>query len=96
MRESQHPDFVKFSLGNIKKKEHHRKQKEMSVQSSTDQEPPSPPQLAFPIQPWETEADALNLHGDHRLLFRVLRGFHEFSLEQNIEGRGLFEIITLI
>ena len=58
----------------------------MSIQSSTDQEPLSPPQLAFPIQPllqtWETEADTLNLQGDRRLLFRLLRGFHEFSLEQ--------------
>ena len=79
-------NLLETSLCNIKKKEHHRKQREMSVQSSTDQEPLSPPQLAFPIQPllqtWETEADALNLQGDRRLLFRILRGFHEFSLEQ--------------
>jgi len=57
----------------------------MSTGSETEEAPPSP-QLATPIQPllqtWEAEADALNLHGDHRLLFSILRGFHEFSLAQ--------------
>ncbi len=57
----------------------------MSAQSPTDQAQPSPP-LAFPIQPllqtWEIEADALNLKGERRTLFRLLRGFHEFSAEQ--------------
>ena len=57
----------------------------MSIQSPTDQEPPSPP-LALPIQPlletWEAEADALNLQGERRTLFQLLRGFHEFSAEQ--------------
>ena len=57
----------------------------MSTGSETEQAPPSP-LLAIPAQPllqtWEEEADALNLHGDHRLLFSVLRGFHEFSLDQ--------------
>jgi len=57
----------------------------MSIQSSMDQTPPGPP-LAFQIQPllqtWEAEADALNLQGERRTLFRLLRGFHEFSLEQ--------------
>jgi len=57
----------------------------MSTGSETEEAPPSP-LLAIPAQPllqtWEEEADALNLHGDHRLLFSVLRGFHEFSLDQ--------------
>ena len=57
----------------------------MSTGSETEQAPPSP-LLAIPAQPllqtWEEEADTLNLHGDHRLLFSVLRGFHEFSLDQ--------------
>ncbi len=57
----------------------------MSTGSETEEAIPSP-QLAIPIQPllqtWETEVYALNLHGDRRLLFSILRGFHEFSLAQ--------------
>ena len=59
--------------------------RKMSTGSETEQAPSSP-LLAIPAQPllqtWEEEADALNLHGNHRLLFSVLRGFHEFSLDQ--------------
>ena len=57
----------------------------MSTASETEEAPPSP-QLAIPIQPllqtWEAEADVLNLQGDHRVLFSILRGFHQFSLAQ--------------
>jgi len=57
----------------------------MSTGSETEEAPPSP-QLEIPIQPllqtWEAEADAINLDGNHRLLFSILRGFHEFSLDQ--------------
>ena len=57
----------------------------MSTGSETEEAPPSP-QQAIPIQPllqtWEAEADVINLQGDQRVLFSILRGFHEFSLAQ--------------
>ena len=56
----------------------------MSAQPPTIQVPPVPP--VPPIQPqllqWEVEANALNLQGERRTLFRLLRGFHDFSAEQ--------------
>jgi len=39
------------------------------------QAPPALPQ-------WESEANALNLQGDHRRLYELLRDFHGFSQEQ--------------
>ena len=52
----------------------------MSTGSEAEEAPPSP-QLAI-LQTWEAEADDLNLQGDQRALFSILRGFHQFSLAQ--------------
>ncbi len=53
------------------------------------QQPPAVPPQAPPVPPvhpqlpaWEAEANALNLQGERRTLFRLLRGFHEFSADQ--------------
>ena len=75
-----------FRFCNNKKKGHpYQQRSKMSTESPTDQSTQSP-QPIFPIQPllitWEAEADALDLQGERRTLFRLLRGFHEFSLEQ--------------
>ena len=56
----------------------------MSIQQPPAVPPQAPPVL--PAQPqlttWETEANTLNLQGERRTLYRILRGFHEFSPEQ--------------
>ena len=47
--------------------------------------PPAPPAVATappPLPLWETEANTLNLQGQHRLLHQLLREFHSFSREQ--------------
>jgi len=50
------------------------------------QQPPAVPAQVPPVQPqlpaWEAEANALNLQGERRTLFRLLRDFHEFSAAQ--------------
>jgi len=52
----------------------------MSTGSEAEEAPPSP-QLVI-LQNWEAEADDLNLQGEQRALFSILRGFHQFSLAQ--------------
>ena len=55
----------------------------MSNQPPTVQAPPAPqPQNQPQLLTWEAEANALNLQGERRTLFRLLRSFHDFSAEQ--------------
>ena len=51
----------------------------MSAQPPTAPVPPVPPapQIQPQLSTWETEANALNLQGERRTLFRLLRGFHD-------------------
>ena len=46
--------------------------------------PPAPPAAAAPppLPLWETEANTLDLQGQHRLLHQLLREFHSFSGDQ--------------
>jgi len=41
-----------------------------------------PAVAAAPLAQWEIEANALDLQGEHRQLYQLLRGFHNFSREQ--------------
>ena len=50
----------------------------MNVQPQRQPAPPAaeaPP----PLPQWVSEADTLNLQGEHRLLYELLREFHSFS-----------------
>ena len=46
------------------------------------QQQPAPAAAQPPLQQWETEANTLNLQGEHRLLHELLRSFHNFNREQ--------------
>jgi len=60
------------------------RKRKMNVQPQ--QQPPIVPAQVPPVQPqlpaWEAEANTLNLQGERRTLFRLLRDFHEFSAAQ--------------
>ena len=47
------------------------------------QVPPAQPQMPT----WEAEANALNLQGEHRRLYKLLRDFHGFNREQCLKLR---------
>jgi len=51
-----------------------------------NQQPPAVPAQVPPPQPhlptWEAEANALNLQGEHRRIYKLLRDFHGFNREQ--------------
>ena len=53
----------------------------MNVQPQQQPAPPALPQ-------WVIDADTLNLQGEHRLLYELLRDFHRAMCK--IESRGIF------
>ena len=51
-----------------------------------------PQQQALPAQAplaqWETEADVLGLQDEHRQLYKILRGHHNFNQQQCVKLRA--------
>jgi len=75
----------------------------MNVQPHQQPAPPvaaaaAAPQQIQPLPLWETEANTLNLQGEHRLLHQFLREFHSFSREQcaNLREEGYSSLSDLI
>jgi len=55
-----------------------------AAQAVAVQAPPAQP----PLPQWESEANALDLQGEHRRLYELLRDFHSFSREQCVKLRN--------
>ena len=62
--------------------------------------PPAPPAAAAPppLPLWETEANTLDLQGQHRLLHQLLREFHSFSRDQcaKLRAEGYSSLSNLV
>ncbi len=56
------------------------------------------PQPNQPLVQWEIEANTLNLQGDQRLLYQLLREFHNFNREQcaKIRAEGYSSLSDLV
>ena len=61
------------------------------------QHPPAPP--VIPTQPtWELEANQLQLQGEHRRLYKLLRDFHGFNRQQclTLRNQGYMTLSDLV
>ena len=67
-----------------------------------NQQPPAVPAQVPPPQPhlptWDAEANALNLQGEHRRIYKLLRDFHGFNQEQclTLRVKGYSTLFDLI
>ena len=64
------------------------------------QQQPAPPaaEAPPPLPQWVSEADTLNLQGEHRLLYELLRDFHSFDREQcaKLRAEGYSSLSDLV